>query len=514
MQFKTCLLNAPGAPLCMEDLMPQRALAAMAAALLRAGHEAYIFDLGTTRFAAHASDFRGEALTVAAIDALLNERPGLVVLQVARRKDLRPARHIARMVKDYLPACRVVIAGAYVEAYGAVLVGEEPSFDAALLLDPEIAVVEAASQSRAGVRITGTPNMVVVREGAAQRGKRRLARNLDELPLPNYDPAIYPSLYQGEKLQLFEIEQCRGGAGTQMGPTAPWSVSPLRLKSPSVCAREIEHIRAQVPAAGAFHIAGASVPAAALEHLCYELRGLDRPIRYSRDAQVPEFETLSPHSLYASGCRVLRFGLHSGSQRLLEDFYGQRFKVSEAERALQRAQRARLVRVADFTFPTPQDDRHTRAETIRLLSRTMPEAVRIDAPELRPESTWRDWQTAYGFVVEDSAYRAWAACSDIADAPYRMRGWTPQEEVDATRKLLNEVADLGIYKGISPREALMARLLGLEDNLQKFGLLQREALLKEDTAENLVRIFNERAARPANQMLWYPFQPQLRAANN
>jgi hypothetical protein len=509
MQFKTCLLSAPGAPFCMEDLMPQRPLAAMAGALLHAGFPVSIADLATPEHA--PSD--NHANVVAAMNAAIAASPQLVVLHVARRKDLPNARAIAAHLHACLPGAHVLVSGAYAEAYGAVLIAAEPAFDAVLLLDPEVAIVEAATQLSSGIRLTGTPNMAVYREGVAHRGRRRLARSLDDLPLPCYDAEVYPAVHRGEKLRLFEIEQSRGGAGTQMGPTAPWSISPLRLKSPSECLREMEHIRETTPSAEAFHLSGQSTPAQAVEHLCFELRGLERPLRYSRDVQVLEFESISAHSLYASGCRVLRFALHSGSQRLLEDFYGQQFKVSEAERALHRAQRARLMRVADFTYPTPADDRHTHAETLRLLTRTMPEAIRVEAPELRPESTWRDWQAAYGFVVEDSAYRAWAMCDAAGKAPYRMMSWTSEEQEDATRRLLGEVSALGIHEGLTPREALMARILGLEEELPRFSLLQHEALQRQDTAEDLVRIFNEKASRPAN-MIWFPFQPQLRAANN
>ena len=490
--------------------MPQRMLAAVAGGLSEAGFAAEVLDFGLPE---HSGSEAGSGPVGVAVAAAVAHSPQLVVLQVSQRKDVRPARETATRLRALVPSCTILAVGTYIESYGEVLVREEAAFDAAVLLDPEIAVAEAAIQVDSGVALTGTPNMVVEREGAAHRGRRTVARTLDELPLPDYSPSVYPSLYQSKKLHIFEIEHCRGGASPQMGPTAPWSVTPMRLKSPSVCVREIDHVRHYAPAAGAFHVSGAA-PAAAVEHLCYELRGLDRPIRYSRETQVPGFDTLSPPSLYVSGCRVVRFPLHSGSQRLLEDFYGQGFTVSQAERALQRAQRARLTRLADFTFPVPHDDRHTRAETVRLLSRTMPDAVTVSAPELRPESTWRDWQAAYGFNVEDAAYRDWAACAPGAAQPYSMQGWEPgavQRECDC---LLREVADLGIHAGLTAREGLMARVLDLDERLDQFRLLQQEAVLREDTLLNLIRIFNERASLPTQAAMWFPFQPQLLAVNN
>jgi hypothetical protein len=516
MRFKVVLMHAPGLPLRMEDLMPQRMLAVLAASIRSTKAQAQIVDLGVPECAMPASPLAVAALTEHALhEATSGTAPGLVLLQLTRRKDVLPARVIARRLRGEAPACKVVITGPYAECYGDVLVREEPCFDAAVVLDPEACLPEMLARLQLGQSLTGTPNLVTLQDGAIHRGKRAALKTLDELPLPDYRAAVYPALYQGRKLHLFEVEHCRGGETQQIGPTAPWSLMPLRVKSPSLCAREIDHIRHSVPSAGAFHLSGSSAPAHAVEHLCYELRGLERPIRYTRDVQISGFDSLSPHSLHASGCRVLRFPIHTGSQRLLEDFYGQSFKVSEAERVLQRAQRARLLRIAEFTFPIPHDDRHTRAETVRLLSRTMPEAVNLKCPELRPESAWGDWQEAFGFEIEEPAYREWIACGSEEPArPFQMRGWNASDVQRERSLLIHEVQDLGIQEGLSAEEGLMARMLDLDEQLDQFALLQRESLRHEDTAEHLVRIFNERAGLPARGVTWFPFQPTLRAVSN
>jgi hypothetical protein len=95
-----------------------------------------------------------------------------------------------------------------------------------------------------------------------------------------------------------------------------------------------------------------------------------------------------------------------------------------------------------------------------------------------------------------------------------MQGWEPgavQRECDC---LLREVADLGIHAGLTAREGLMARVLDLDERLDQFRLLQQEAVLREDTLLNLIRIFNERASLPTQAAMWFPFQPQLLAVNN
>lgn len=521
MNRKTCLVHVPGHPLRMDDLMPQSLLARLAAVLLQQGLPVSIVDTGEPDSIA-APDCAAESISpcLPGVERAFREavalEPSLVVLQVLHRKDVPSVREMARRIKDHRPETRVLLAGSYAEAYGPVLVEADANLDAAILYDPEVVLAEWGSGAN-DKPLSEYPNLVMMRDGQARRGRRALARQLDRLPLPDYSPAVYPSIYQGKKLHLFEIEHVRGGGGSPLGPIAPWSVMPLRVKSPSVCVREIEHIRHCVPTAAALHFSGGGASAQAMEHLCYELRGLDRPVRYSRDAQVSEMETLAPHSLHASGCRVLRMPLYTGSQRLLEDFFGQSYGISQAERALQRAQRAQLFRIAEFTYPVPHDDHHTRAETLRLISRAMPEAVSVAPAELRPESVWSDWQEAYGFEIDEKSYRAWAA-PDSRTAPgvqpYRMAGWTQERFLAESDGLLKDTASLGVYAGLSACEGLVAWELELEECLDRFALLQHEALRHTDSASNLVRIFNERSGLPASKVAWFPFQHQLKAASN
>lgn len=521
MNRKTCLVHVPGHPLRMDDLMPQSLLARLAAVLLQEGVPVSIVDTGEPESIVDPACVEASRSAFLpgverALREALSSEPALVVLQVLHRKDVPSVRQTAALVKKHRPETCVLLTGGYAEAYGPVLVEADANLDAAILYDPEVVLAEWGS-SPDDKPLSEYPNLAMMRDGQTRRGRRALARQLDRLPLPDYSSATYPAIYQGKKLHLFEIEHVRGGGGAPLGPIAPWSAMPLRVKSPSVCVREIEHIRHCVPTAAALHFSGAGASAQAIEHLCYELRGLDRPVRYSRDAQVGEMETLSPHSLHASGCRVLRMPLYTGSQRLLEDFFGQSHGVSQAERALQRAQRAQLFRIAEFTYPVPHDDHHTRAETLRLISRVMPEAVSVAPAELRPESVWSDWQEAYGFQIDEHAYRAWVAPDSVMNPgvqPYRMAGWTKERMLSERDGLLQDAASLGVYAGMSACEGLVAWELELEECLDRFSLLQHEALRHADSASNLVRIFNERSGLPASKVAWFPFQHQLKAASN
>jgi len=529
------LVHLPGFPWHLEDLMPVRAAASTAAGLERAGYRARVFDYGTPEALA-AVEYRLEgvdhvlhneqlALDLArlAVSQILETgRPSLIVLHVEHRKDVFPAREFARIFRTDSGACPVVLSGPYARAYGALLLEADPNIDAVCADDPELAIPLLAETHAKRRAWKGVPNLIYRRRAGVFRTSRKLFPTLDRMPPPDYSPEAYPAIHRNQKLYLFEVEQTRGGHPAQLGPVAPWSVSPIRRKAPSVVAAEIDAVRAACHGTNAFHIKSDGDDHDAMEHLAYELRGRDRTVYYSRLCAMPLFDSVTPEGLYASGCRVVSFDVPTGSQRLLDDFYEANLGVSQVERNLHRCQHAQLRSILNLTYPCPEDDRHTRAETIRLISRTMPDAVNITPPELLPESTWRDWQQTYGFVVDEQDYRRWAAGERGAatwaahgfQVPYDMKGHT----VDGTRRsfcsLHRDVSELRTPIGRTAREDLLAWLLDLEHCPAEFEVIQHSVADESRTLTALIEAFNHRVCLPDNTVVFFPFVPQLRAVGN
>lgn len=70
---------------------------------------------------------------------------------------------------------------------------------------------------------------------------------------------------------------------------------------------------------------------------------------------------------------------------------------------------ATLARPSPLTLFTPSwDDYHTRAETLRFVQRTRPDAIAISSPELAPGTPWYAAPEHYGFrqAQGDAARRA------------------------------------------------------------------------------------------------------------
>ncbi|MBI1318841.1 MAG: hypothetical protein GC168_07810 [Candidatus Hydrogenedens sp.] len=537
MNRSVALLYLPGFPWHLEDAMPQRVLASCASNLACEGITPLVLDFGTpetlaalecgpaespTPYSLHSDALAYDLAKLALARLQDTFQPDIVALQLERRKDVQPAREFARLAKVSGLKCPILLVGAYASSYGGLLVEHELAFDAAVTEDPELTLPAFSACHTDRDSWAEVPNLVFCRAGKRIRTRRELVNRLDRLAPPDYSARFYPAVADRQKLLLFDIEQTRGGNRSLLGPVAPWSVSPVRKKSPSVVAQEMDLIRTSNGGANAFHVSAPTADQESVEHLSYELRGRARTPFYSRHCSMELFDAVTPQALHASGCRTVSFDIPTGSQRLLEDFYGLNLGVSQIERNLHRCQHAQLHRVVNLTFPCPADDRHTSAETVRLVQRTMPETVNLAPPELRPESTWREWQQTYGFRVDDERYTLWAAGERGGAAwsayghqvPYGMTGCGVEDARRAYCGLVRAIHETSVPMGRTPKEALLAWMLDLDESPEEFGVMQRRVLDSSRTAATLIEAFNACAALPTNSMVFLPFVPELRAVGN
>jgi hypothetical protein len=159
-------------------------------------------------------------------------------------------------------------------------------------------------------------------------------------------------------------------------------------------------------AARAFRFTGTGAPASHAAAIAKELMQRGLHVVYGRSASpalaMPDIFPI----LYASGCRAIDWTLESGSQRLIEDYFGHEFTVSHAETVMSACRSADIFTAARFTYPTPADDYHTESETLRLLSRTRPDAVLFEFPDVRPGSVWYEKADDFGFTLNKENYLA------------------------------------------------------------------------------------------------------------
>ncbi|MFP4499696.1 MAG: B12-binding domain-containing radical SAM protein [Candidatus Hydrogenedentota bacterium] len=542
--IRTLLVYYPGYPYTTATLMPRAVLAGMAGALADAGYGVVVKDFGAiehlTRFdreaLAHVAGGNGgqrrarrqfmaheAAGCTATAQAMAADGPAdLVVLEVARREDFSSTFALCRALRAAMPGVTLLWVGAAVRRYAEVLVSA-PAFHAlgaALVTgDAEPAAVAVASRLAAGHAPFSAPNLLVGADGASYATALCPVPDLDALPWPTYARSVYPAVHGTGKLKLFHVADSRGcdyaGFADAVRPLE-WRT--VRSRKPGAVCAELVGLNRQV-GARAVHFTGAGTPAATLDALAYEILARCLYVRYSRTAHVRNTDPSTVATLAASGCHALEFGVDTGSQRLLEDFYGHSFGVSEVEQVLRACHAAGVFVSARFTFPCPEDDRHTRAETLRLLRRAQPDAVVLRAPDIAPGSRWAAHARSFGFRIDARRYARWVFEGGVPVAgaepalPWRSTGWRNGSAARARDALVTVLQGEGFAFEVTADEALVARMAGVDPAGEVvFAHDLRAALARcdaEDAAE-LVDRFNSAAAAPVNTVA-FPKAVSLRA---
>lgn len=559
---RSLLLYIPGLPLSLEALCPQRALACVAAMLLRQEHWTKILDYGVLDAlesllpsesakwegfpsSAHGSGggarldaflqarrdrsverllqegLRRQALSITE-DILKYPRLDFIVFYVRERQDLLNARLVGDLLGDVQPGLLRVAVGPYVALAGARCLGSGDEIDAVCTGDPESSIAALADRMRGRTSWTAIPGLFVRGAPAGTLSAAAAPAPLDDFAPPVYDQEVYPAI--DRKLSLYTVEQTRGRLAACLDEAwRPEGLDRVRVRSVATIRDEITGIRL-AQGSHAFHIQGAAAHATQSLSLAAELRMRRLPIAYSRDSEVRQAEPAVMRLLADSGCQVIGFNVRTGSQRLLEDFYGCPFGVSETETVLNSCRDAGISTSLRFTFPCPHDDVHTAAESLRLASRCHPMAFEMSPPVLLPSTGWMQRPTDYGFVVVRRRLSAWlegdsslyaGRDSFPADLPYRVKGRSRRKAAAAFRRLSEALAALRIAPLSSPQMTLVARVAQPEGVVFDTAALWNAALrdLNLNLLNELKTQFNAQA-KPSSSSGWRRFEPLRAAAGN
>lgn len=430
---KTVLVYVPGWPLRWESFLPKAPLARLAAREIVLGRDAEVLDFGTpASLERFTEDLDAHAHPVKRSTAggglgwfrAWNTRGRLLMMRDKWHCDL------AAEISESRPGKVVYLADTRDEYREARAV-------AALVrgLNP------AALQTVCGAHTEGyVPH--VAGGKCVLDGVEQITALGSEAPMPVYNPAVYPALYAGGKLHQFTVS---GNARRVVA--------------------EMVHCQRLIPAK-TFHVEDKGGFAAARE-LASEMMGSRLDAAYSRRLRPGQGIEGIASLLEASGCRCIDFPIMSGSQRLIEDFFGLTHGVSQSRASLRVCRAAGIFASLELVYPVPWEDYHTRAETLLFMEQTLPDAVKVRFPELCHGGRWTAAPEDFGFQVASGGMARWAVAGDVpqfhpapSPRPYRVRGSAGRRE-DADRdSLMAEAEARGAVADMTAQEALIARVAG------------------------------------------------------
>ena len=563
MKTRSVLVYVPGMPFDAGSLHPQRTLAGLAGVLLEEGHETRILDWGTVnglaslgrpglRAAARAGlpgkepagrlwrrILGGNPAT--ALERLLEETAvartqeaaqtisamvdlDFAVFLLRNRADFLATLPVARLLKKMRPEVRRIGMGPYIEEYGAAVLTGSTAFDALCLGDVELAIGPLAERITRPERWGAVPNLLYSESGQIRRTPFDAGAGLEDYPRPVYHPEVYPALEGHQKFKVFTLEQSRGCHHVpHHRPEIPWSARQVRLMPVDRICDAMDRLGREM-GAGAFHFAGASTPASHAERLSAELAMRYGGLPHSREGHFAYADPASMHAMRASGCLAAGFTLDTGSQRLLEDYYGHSFCVSQAEAVLRAVREAGILSSVRLTYPCPMDDYHTAAETVRILQRTQPNGVTVLPVSTPIGSRWKNEAAEFGFHIQSKGFMQWAGFprargpweADRDKPPYRMAQWTQDAATQSRNALDTEIRELGIPSDMNEHWALLGAIGAEPGQEEAFCAQGMEALAAYDAPaiSHLVKAFNTQAAIPVNTVAFRPFRPILAVVGN
>ena len=467
---KTVLVYVPGWPLRLDSFLPKADLARLAAREISLGRDALILDFGTPtaleRFSeeldAHARRME-RASSGGGLEWLRswNQRGRLAAVRGKWHRDL------AAEIAEERPG-KVVYLTETREEY------REARSVAAQLHE----VHPSALQTVCGAHADGHVSHVAGGDGLFE-GVEHVAAPGPDAPLPVYDPAVYPALYAGDKLHQFTVSGNARRVAAEMGQ----------------CQRLVP--------SRAFHVEDRGGMAAARD-LASEVMGARLEVWYSRRLRPVQGAEGIASLLEASGCRCADFPLLSGSQRLIEDFFGMTHGVSAARASLRACRAAGIFTSLELVYPCPWDDHHTRAETLLFMEQTLPDAVKVRFPELRYGGRWTAAPKDFGFEVTAGSLARWAVAGDApqfvpgpSPRPYKMRGGAAARDESEQDALLAEAKTRGAAPDMTAQEALLAKVAGWEGREGAWKHAINRALATGDFAglADHITQFNRHAGR-------------------
>jgi anaerobic magnesium-protoporphyrin IX monomethyl ester cyclase len=295
--------------------------------------------------------------------------PEILGLSVTHGAQLAAAYTLARLVREALPSCKVLMGGALMPHIAHGLARNRSLFewvDAYVIGDGEEALKAYSESRRDPEALREVPNLMYLdpRSGEIVRNARRDIEDLDRLPPPDFSGLPLPLyLSPSPVLPLAPSRGCyweRCAFCSRKGP--------YREKSARALVSELEHL-GRAHGARHFFFAVDVLSPRALVRFAQAIEEAGVEAAWSSDLRAERtLDDRAMAQLSRGGCREIRIGLESGSARVLR-LLDKGIDIAQVERILLACRRHGIgTRLALF-FGFPSEDEAEAGATVELIRR-------------------------------------------------------------------------------------------------------------------------------------------------
>jgi len=506
------LVSYAGYPYTPSSLTPDNGLANLAGALLEAGHDVRIVDYGTISTmrrlfpeelsrqvkplaekmlaspdVAPTPEQMGQIVQLAdwleiyqqaqlqqigreLIEEVSKFQPDFVGFKLWNGDGFSGSVALAQMLRDEFPGLHIYAGGPQASWFNKVIYRRTDVFEAIACGEAEATIVPLAEHAIGQRNLADIPAIIYQQNGQVIEVPRTAWLDLNDLPVPVYNPEIYPSMVGDEKIKIVVLDDSRGCPHRCGFCTHPVeSGSRLRTASAQLLVDRMERIIGDY-GISVFRFAGSSTPGSLMYEVAQQIlaRGLD--VQYAcfghfASADPDHFQMMADSGLYA-----IFFGLESGCQRVLDKAVRKGINIAMVKETVQKAQRAGLFVVTSMIVPLPFDTEQTIKESLDFIIDLRPDSVPVQFPGLLPGTPWLEQPEKYNFEVDteelllaglDYKIKLLFPPQFWESPPYEVNGMTFPEFTALTMKFAEDLEKTGILTAVPDDMALIAKCAGM-----------------------------------------------------
>lgn len=420
-------------------------------AMLEGHQEAVAADL-TEELAAQVADYR----------------PDLVMMEIGDGDGFAGTVRFAQRLKDQFPDLLIGAGGRKAAWFRGLIFKRYPVFDVIVFGDMEDAVLRLAAVAEGRLTLDQVPGVAISGGGETERDD---TTDLDDFPLPLYDPAVYPAMAGDDKIKMGIITETRGCSNRCAFCSHPWEDGGRqRLASAGKIVDTMAALQSQY-GMNVFRFCGASTPSDLMYEVAQDILRRGLKLQYNsfghyRSANLDHFETLAKAGLYS-----LFFGLESGCQEILDRGIQKGTKLEKVRETMAAAKAAGIFAAASMIVPLPFDTEETLAESLRFVTELQPDSVPLQFPGLMPGSRWIADPAKFGIEVGDAEQFLLDALDyklkllfppQFWDPlPYKINGMDFREFTGVTIGFAGQLEQAGILINFSHTLAAIAKSAGM-----------------------------------------------------
>lgn len=490
MDKRVRLVFVPGNPVTLDSLCPKSHLLMLQSRLVAEGIAVDLLDFGTIRLthesrcsAAEDSgtlmpgwmeqvvqgwggfpvlhrvkpgieQHQGDSTKAALLDRLTEGQPQFVAFWIQDRDAYREVKELSRGIRGVLGETCQVAAGPYAVHYGACALTDCASLDAIITGNMTESLLALLNSDTSAGSWQSVPGLISRNaDGGVRKHETR------DFPC-NVVPLAVGGLQPREELAQFPLFPMT----FSLLPSDFYYQDARRLdcsiKEPEVLVEEMKFLH-RCFGARVFHVSAAYVGPDELADFADLLLKQNLVVIYSLGDVTECVGSAVAERLFASGCRAMGYRIPTGSQRMLEDFYGCSASISAMRASLRHCKAAGIFTVIRICYPCPADDYHTRAEIELFIAASKPDAVCLETPKIVPDSFWFRRASEYGFFINHKDFHRYVVGGNSAygSMPYTMRGWSAKRVRQEQAALTAVIIKSGCMVDVTEQQGILARLV-------------------------------------------------------